>query len=230
MMRRSDDVFFFTLIDFLLQVFFFALLLFVVGQTLKGDDERTREKEIAEREELLKATGVSSLAELTDLFTKMVPLDKLRGTSDFITRNGGPDAVEAAVKAATAAGGVDKLSELQRKADEQDKRIAQLEGWGKASCIPGTLVKGKLQPKSIARVIVSDDTIQIENPQPEMYELLRKLGVDFSDVQVLSLGDFRRRFAPVVAQQPECRYFLDVATRTRYLEPMRTVWSAFRTQ
>jgi hypothetical protein len=36
-MRRTDDVFFFTLIDFLLQIFFFGLLLFVVGQSLQKD-------------------------------------------------------------------------------------------------------------------------------------------------------------------------------------------------
>jgi hypothetical protein len=230
MMRRSDDVFFFTLIDFLLQVFFFGLLLFVVAQTLSSEDEANREKETVERDKLLKATGVSSLTELTDMLTKMVPLDKMRGDSEFIARNGGQEAVAEAVKAANAAGGAQKVAEMQGQVEAMSKRLAQLEGWGKVSCIPNIVVNGKLQPKSIATVVVADEGITLQNLQPEMDQLLRRHGLEFSAVQQLSMSEFRRTFAPVVAQQPECRYFLSVVTRTRYLDPMRAVWSAFRTQ
>jgi membrane-associated protease RseP (regulator of RpoE activity) len=230
MMRRSDDVFFFTLIDFLLQVFFFGLLLFVVAQTLRSEEEGNREKEIAERDKLLKTTGVSSLTELTDMLTKMVPLDQLRGDSEFIARNGGQEAVAEAVKASNSAGGAQKVNEMQGQVEAMSKRLAQLEGWGKVSCIPNIVVNGKLQPKSIATVVVTDDGISLEDPQPEMEGLLQRHGLDFSAVQRLSLPEFRRTFAPVVSKQPECRYFLNVVTRTRYLDPMRAVWSAFRTQ
>lgn len=229
-MRRTDDVFFFTLIDFLLQVFFFGLLIFVAGQALRTAEEREQQDEVAEREKLLKATGVSNLTELTDLLTKMAPLDQLRGTSEFISRNGGPQALQVTIQAAAAAGGVGKLKDLQQKVNEQDKRIAQLEGWGKASCIPNVMVNGKLQPKSVATVVVTDDSITLESPEPEMHALLKRHDLDFAAVQRLGLSDFRARFAPVVSQQPECRYFLSVVTKTKYLDPMRAVWSAFRTQ
>ena len=229
-MRRSDDVFFFTLIDFLLQVFFFGLLLFVVGQTLQAEEEVNRQSDVEQRDRLLKATGVSSITELTDQLTKMAPLDQLRGTSDFIARQGGQRTIEAAVAAASAAGGIEKVSGLQGQVAAMSERIAKLEGWGKASCIPNIMVNGKLQPKSIATVIVADEGITLENPAPEMTALLRSLGLEFSAVQQLSLSSFRSTFAPVVTSQPECRYFLSVVTRTRYLEPMRAVWSAFRTQ
>lgn len=230
-MRRSDDVFFFTLIDFLLQVFFFGLLLFVAGQVLQEQDKQDRDKEVEEREKLLKTAGVSSIAELTDQLTKMVPLDKLRGTSDFIARQGGQEAIEAAVAAASAAGGADKVVQMQAQIDAMSNRINQLEGgWGKVSCIPNVIVNGKLQPKSIATVVVTDELITLQNPTPEMLELLRKLGTEFSAVQQLNLSAFRTTFAPIVARQPECRYFLDSITRTKYLDPMRAVWSAFRTQ
>ena len=229
-MRRSDDVFFFTLIDFLLQVFFFGLLLFVVGQTLQAEDEVNHKSDVEQRDRLLKATGVSSITELTDQLTKMAPLDQLRGTSDFIARQGGQKAVEAAVAAANAAGGIEKVSGLQGQVTAMSERIAKLEGWGKASCIPNIMVNGKLQPKSIATVTVTDDGVSLENPAPEMTTLLKTMGLEFSAVQQLSLSSFRSTFAPVVTKQPECRYFLNVVTRTRYLEPMRAVWSAFRTQ
>lgn len=229
-MRRSDDVFFFTLIDFLLQVFFFGLLLFVVGQAVQQNEKADRHLEEQAREQLFKATGVSNIAELSDLLTKMAPLDELRGTSDFIARNGGSEGVKAAVAAASAAGGVQKVSELQSQVAVMSERIAKLEGWGKVSCVPNITVNGKLQPKSIATVTVTDEAVIMDSPTPEMDTLLSSMGLEFSTVKQLSLASFRSTFAPVVVKQPECRYFLKVVTRTRYLDPMRAVWSAFRTQ
>lgn len=236
-MRRSDDVFFFTLIDFLLQVFFFGLLLFVVGQAMQQDKEKMRAADDAARDKLVNATGVSNITELTDLLTRMAPLDQLRGTTDFIARNGGTKGVEGAMAAIGAAGGVDNVVKMHKdiaalKGDisAMSTRINQLEGWGKASCIPNIVVNGKSQPKSIARVVVQDSTITLEDPTPEMQKLLSSLGLEFSAVQRLSLSEFRSTFAPVVAKQPECRYFLSVVTKTQYLDPMRAVWSAFRTQ
>lgn len=229
-MRRSDDVFFFTLIDFLLQVFFFGLLLFVVAQHLKKEEDANRETEVEQRDKLLKAAGVSSITELSDLLTKMAPLDQLRGTSDFIARSGGVDSVMAAVNAASAAGGSGRVLGLKSEVDALSDRVAKLEGWGKVSCIPNVNVNGVVRPKSIATVVVTDEAIFLENPLPEFYSLLRTHGLELSGVQRLGLSEFRSTFARVVEKQPECRYFLDVLTRTRYLEPMRAVWSAFRTQ
>jgi hypothetical protein len=229
-MRRSDDVFFFTLIDFLLQVFFFGLLLFVVDQTLKSAEKGERDAEEQKKAHLLKAFGVSNITELTDALTKMAPLDKLRGTADYIARSGGVEPIRAAVEAASAAGGVEKVSALGGQVTALTERVAKLEGWGKVSCIPNITVNGTVKPKSIATVVVSDDSVTLQNPAPEMHTLLGSLGLQFDEVKSLSLTAFKATFAPIVTKQPECRYFLDVVTRTRYLEPMRIVWSAFRTQ
>jgi len=230
-MRRNDDVFFFTLIDFLLQVLFFGLLLFVVWQVQQHEKKATALAEVEATQKLLVGTGLSSITELTDYLTKMVPLDQLRGTSDFIARNGGPGVVKGAMAAASAAGGIDKVSTLAGQVKMLSSRVNELEGgWGKASCLPNVVVNGRLQPKSIARVVVEDAHVTIEEPTPEMLELLRRHGLNFDDVQKLSLASFRQTFAPVVVKQPECRYFMSAVTRTQYLEPMRAVWSAFRTQ
>jgi len=229
-MRRSDDVFFFTLIDFLLQVFFFGLLLFVVGQTLQKNKEREQQAERQQVVRLTAAAGVSNITELTDELTKMAPLKELRGTSDFMQRNGGFKTVEAAVNAASAAGGSDKVATLAVEAKAMSERLAKLEGWGKVSCIPNETVNGKLQPKSVATVVVSDRGIRLEDPTPEMHGMLQSLGLAFEGVRELPLADFRRTFAPLVVKRPDCRYFLRVVTQTQFLEPMRAVWSAFRTQ
>lgn len=228
-MRRSDDVFFFTLIDFLLQVFFFGLLLFVAGRALENEKDHSREARDKQVDAMVKATGVSSIAELSDLLTKLVPLDKLRGTADFIARNGGEKEVEDALKAVQAAGGVEKVSELKSENAVLMERVAKLEGWGKVSCLPNVMVNGKLQPKTIATAVVADDSITLQDPTPDMLDLLRTHGLEFDSVNHLSLSAFRTTFASVVARQPECRYFLKVRRETRFYEPMRAVWTVFRT-
>jgi hypothetical protein len=229
-MRRSDDVFFFTLIDFLLQVFFFGLLLFVAGQALQRSKESRYEKEKRQVDELTKAAGVSNITELTDALTKMAPLKELRGTSDFIQRNGGIANVEAAVSAASAAGGASKVAALAEQVGAMGERLAKLEGWGKISCVPNVLVGGKLQPKSVATVVVTDTAIRFEAPTPEFNAMLGSLGLEFSQVREMPLAEFRSTFAPLVSKHPECRYFLRADTQTKFLDPMRAVWAAFRTQ
>jgi len=230
-MKRGDDVFFFTLIDFLLQVFFFGLLLFVVLQAKSKDDGAALQREEAAKERLLKGVGVSSLTELTDLLTRLAPLEELRGTSEFMARNGGASKAISAVEVIKTAGGTENVDKLAQQLKIANARVSELEGgWGKASCLPNVTTNGKVQPKSIARVVVDDDVITLEEPTPEMLELLARHGLTFSAVEKLTPPQFRTAFSPVVSKQPECRYFLNAVTRTKYLEPMRAVWSGFRTQ
>jgi hypothetical protein len=229
-MRKGDEVFLFTLVDFLLQVFFFALLLFAIYLAMQKQVDERRGLAATEQQKLLKSIGVSSLTELSDLLTKMAPLDELRGTSDFIARNGGADKLRSVAEAASAAGGIDKLSKMNDQVKSLTEKVAKLEGWGKASCISNIVVNGRAQPKSVAHIVIYDDHVELDNPTPEMIEVLQGLGREFKDVSRLSLADFRATFAPLVSKKPECRYFLSVTTKTQFLEPMRVVWSAFRTQ
>ena len=229
-MRKGDEVFLFTLVDFLLQVFFFALLLFVVNLAMQKQEDEKRGLAETEQERLLKSVGVSNLTELSDLLTKMAPLDQPRGTSDFIARNGGVAKLQTVAKAASAAGGVDKIFSMSEQVKALSEKIAKLEGWGKASCVPNIVVNGKAQPKSVAHVVVYDDHVEMDNLTPEMTEVLRGLGREHKGVSRLSLQDFRTIFAPLVTKKPECRYFLSATTKTRFLDPMRVAWSAFRTQ
>lgn len=228
-MRRSDDVFFFTLIDFLLQVCFFGLLLFVAGKALENEKDQSRESRDKQIDAMVKATGVSGITELSDVLTKLVPLDELRGTADFIARNGGEKKVEDALKAVQVAGGADRIGELKTENAALAERVAKLEGWGRVSCLPNVIVNGKLQPKTIGTAVVADDSIALQDPTPDMLALLRTHGLEFESVKRLSLSAFRTTFAPIVVKQPECRYFLTVRRETRYFEPMGAVWTAFRT-
>jgi len=230
-MRRADEVFLFTLIDFLLQVFFFGLLLYVVSQAfapkpLSASEEQARQK-------LLEKAKVSSLTELTDLLAKMAPLEQLPGTAEFFQKNGGLDGVKKSVDAAQAAGGADKVRDMQSAMRAKDDEIEGLKGemkaWGTPSCIYDN-VGGKIRPRTIARVRVYDDRIELDGPTGEMQALLNSLGREFNSVKSLSHAAFRETFKPLVVQKPNCRYFLEVVVRPSLLSSMNVVWSAFRTQ
>lgn len=230
-MRRGDDVFFFTLIDFLLQVFFFGLLLYVVSQAaaakaLSDDEERARKN-------LLTKTKVSSLVELTDLLTKMAPLDHLPGTAEFFNKNGGLQKVKEGFDVTQAAGGVAQVRDIGNTLKNKDREIEGLKGemkaWGTPSCVYETAAD-KVRPKSVASVRVSDDRVELENPSPELDQVLRGLGLEFSAVRSLSHSAFRQTFAPLIALKPNCRYFLEVRARPTLLSSMNVVWSSFRTQ
>jgi hypothetical protein len=228
-MRRSDDIFFFTLIDFLLQISFFGIFLFVVWETFLNEKQNGLESQNKQIEKALKAAGVSNITELNDLLTRLAPVDKLRGTADFIARLGGPEKVQIALKAIEDVGGLEKILVLKSENEALSQRLEKLEGWGKVSCLPNVLIGGKSRPKTIATAIVSDDAITLEDPSPEMLELLNSLGLGFDAVKRLRLSDFRATFSPIVTKRPECRYFLAVRRETRFYEPMEVVWSAFRT-
>lgn len=223
-MRHSDDVFFFTLIDFLLQVFFFGLLLYVVTQAFAPKPLSPKEEKA--RQELLAKAKVSNLAELTDLLSKMVPLDNLRGTADYISRNGGFANLKDSHDATQAAGGVEKVRGQQ---EELEGLKGEMRAWGTPSCIYEN-ADGRVKPRSIARVRVSDDRIELSEPTEEMQKILSQLGLEFTAVKSLSHEAFRQIFKPLVAQRPNCRYFLEVLVRPTLLSSMNVVWSAFRTQ
>lgn len=230
-MKRGDDVFFFTLIDFLLQVFFFGLLLFVVSQGIAPKALSPQEEKA--RKELLSKAKVSNLAELTDLLTKMAPLESLRGTADFIANNGGIDKVKEAIDTTTSAGGLERvrgmLGVIKSQQVELDGLKGEMKAWGTPSCIYET-VNGRVRPKAVAKVRVTDDTIELSNPTQEMHAILVQLGLEFNSVKTLSHRSFQLSFKQLAIQNPQCRFFLEVLERPKLLSSMNVVWSAFRTQ
>lgn len=93
------------------------------GQAMQQQKDREASKTRQQLEALAEAMGVSNITELTDALTKMAPLDELRGTSDFIQRNGGIEKVTAAVNAASAVGGAEKVAALAGEVEAMTKRL-----------------------------------------------------------------------------------------------------------
>lgn len=78
-MKKNDTVFFFTLIDLLLQIMFFGVFLFVAYvavEAKRGASGHTKPDPVPAIDGLEKAAGLP-LMELEDFFTKMSPVTKL---------------------------------------------------------------------------------------------------------------------------------------------------------
>ena len=219
-MKRSDDVFFFTLIDFLLQVFFFGLLLYVFAQHIEKSKATGRQTQEQEIEKLKKATGVSNLTELTDMLTNLAPLDQLRGTSDFLTRTAGLKNAASAFDAVEDAGGVDAL------AAKLDKLRRLEDGTGKPPCL-FSMVNDKKVVKYLAIVTATDTHITFDSETPELTEVLRLLDHRFSSIQGLTLAEFRRAFSGLAAKRPECRYTLRFREQTQLVHARDAARFAF---
>lgn len=219
-MKQSDDVFFFTLIDFLVQVFFFGLVLFVLNQAVqaaKDNEHKTDEEKV---QKLLDAAGVSSLTELTDELTNLAPLKELKGMSDFVSHNGGLKQVSQVNELVKTAGGEQGLkSSLERLKKLED-------GLGKPPCLY-EIVGDKKVVKSLATVFATDTSIAFQEESADLTQVLNLMNLKFSGIRELSLEDFRKTFAPLAIRKPECRFTLRFIEKTRLVDARDAARFAF---
>lgn len=219
-MKRSDDVFFFTLIDFLIQVFFFGLVLYVLGQSVQADKDHEQKKDVEQIRKLLDVTGVSTLTELTDDLTNMAPIKELKGMADFISRNGGISGIKNVSDIVRDAGGAEslKLSMMRLKKME--------DGLGKPPCLFEVVGEKKIV-KPLATVLATDNTIEFQSESDELKKVLVLLNIRFSTVKELSLSDFRKTFAPLIQQKSDCRFTLRFLEKTRLVDARDAARFAF---
>ena len=207
--NRRDDVFFLILIDFLVQILFFGLFLFVAYQaSLKKDQEKMTEA--------VDAAGVSDITELTDDLTRLAPL-KLRELSDLTQKLGGPDEVKRLLERAQQEGGaqvaISKLDKL-RKLAGSDKPSCQFE-------------EGTGKPKALMLVVATGRTLTIKAGSPALSAMEGRLAGSVSVGQSLSPDNFERTFRPLLTQKPNCRYFIRFQERTELLAPRRAADRVF---
>jgi hypothetical protein len=214
----ADTVFFFTLIDFLLQVCFFGLIMYAVSQALEQKkpkrDELADAKRIAAAEKIEKLYGVSNITELSDELSRLAPMDKLRGSADFIQRVGGTVKANEIVELLNQQGGIDKV------------RSKLLDGVGKPGCAVGT--KGELLP--IATLFVGDEQIEVEALTPELRIVLDKSGLNYEEVRTTSVNSFSRVWSKIIKTDSACRHTVIAKEKTKLSAPLRAVGSVFYTK
>jgi hypothetical protein len=248
-MKRSNDIYFLTLIDLLVQALFLGLLLYAIGDADQTKEKQKQEIETSRQQAeqrnidaLLEATGVSNLTELTDELTKLAPIKELKGTADFISKIGGADDANRLADMAAEHGGVSKLSKKLEEAKVTAslvvaaggaERLAAVvkkieEGSGKPPCLY-TEAGDKKVAKPVATVVANDSTITFQGSNPDLEALLLLLKKPYASVERLPIQEFTLTFAPLLRIKPECRFTLRFIERTNFVHARDAVQKAFYT-
>lgn len=243
-MKKNNDVFFLTLIDFLLQVLFFTLVIFALMSALTQKQKSEKATEDERVKQLLKATGVSNITELTDELTKLAPISELKGTSDFLQKLGSAENAQKIAELSQQAGGAAALVaelEASRKlaatvnqgahtVSDIQQRLEKLrkleEGQGAAPCL-FTMQGTRKRAKPVATVTATDTLIRLDSAEPEFEEVLKLLGRTSESVAELTLTQFADTFRSLSRLKPECRYTLRFIENTQLVHARDAAQVAF---
>jgi len=202
---RSDSIFLLTLVDFLIQVIFFGLFIFVVYQTVLQRDSHRYDPAAVDR--AVETAGVSNLTELVDELSKLAPV-RLKGFNATLGDKANEAQVRRAAEAIKEAGGASGVSNAMQ-------RLAKLErGSGLPACIDET-VDGSRRVVPLATATGTGSSIVFDAPTPQLDTLLDDIGLGFGSVKSLSLRDFPRVFQRVLTKHPNCRYTIVLRETTR---------------
>lgn len=221
MRRRSDNVFLLTLVDFLIQIIFFGLFVFVVWQAVinRGAEKKYDPQDVRDAVE---AAGVSNLKELVDELSKLAPV-RLKGMNDTLGRDLTPEQVAKARVAIDQAGGADGLSSAMQ-------RLAKLEqGSDKPPCL-FEMVNGQRQTKTLGTAVGTASSITFSGTTPELDQLLSEVGLSYPSVQSLGVREFPRVFSRVLKAHPNCRYTIVLRETTSMVTARDAVNQIFYTK
>ncbi len=212
--RQSDNVFLLTLVDFLVQIIFFGLLIFVFYKSTEGHSKRDATPEQIGK--ALDAAGVSNIVELTDELTKLAPVG-LKGVNQALyTGNQIIDISKTVIAIKQLGGGNGLVQKVEH-------------GQGKAACIYDT-IKGQRRPRVLASAVGDDVSITFESETPELHTLLGEVGLTFPQVQNLPLKSFYTVLKPVLKKHPDCLYTIKFTEKSRMVDARDAAQSIFYTQ
>lgn len=212
--QRSDSVVLLTLVDFLIQIIFFGLLVFVFYKAAEGRSKRNYTP--AQVGKAIDAAGVSNIVELNDELTKLAPM-QLKQLNKELRADGKNADIAKLIEVVNQAGG----------AGEAAKKLEQ--GLGRPPCLVSE-VTGKRQVKVLAAVTGSANTITFEAETPELHALLTEVGLKYGDIQSLPLTRFRSVFNRVVEKHPNCRYTVQLRETTGLVFARDAVQQIFYTK
>ncbi len=212
-MRQTEHILYITLIDFLLQILFLGMVVGVIYAATKDpkvEDPKAQQAKSAQ-ETLLnikKLTGVSNITELTDLLTRLGPLQQ---------------ANKKVVDFDNISSDVDKVGGLNSAKKILADHAAISGGQGSKSCLPN---KAKLATLHVFR-----DRIELGSYDPKEFpDLLEKLSLSKQKVERLSLDEFTKSFGQVKTLFPDCKFNVDVVEHsfdTRPRDVIRPIfWAA----
>jgi hypothetical protein len=212
--RESDNVFLLTLVDFLVQIIFFGLLIFVFYKSTEGHSKRDATPEQIGK--ALDAAGVSNIVELTDELTKLAPVG-LKGVNQALdTGNPNTNISKTIIAIKQLGGGTGLVQKVEY-------------GQGKAACLYDT-INGQRRPRVLASAVGDDVSITFESETPELHDLLTQIGLTFPQVQNLPFNSFRSVLKPVLEKYTDCRYTIKFTETSRIVDARDAAQSIFYTQ
>lgn len=199
-MKKSQDVYFFTLIDLLLQLLFVAVVVWVIDSAKPDPCEGAKCIKSKPWQDLAALNGFSTLQELMDYLTRLSPF-------------GGLDSVVRVVK---EAGGPDSVRIKSRMLD------SLLKGVGLPPCRSLT-ENGRRRVLEEGRLIAWDDSITVVALRDSLRMIVdpsgRTVGRSFL------VKEFPSRFA--LARSSTCRHYVEVSERTRFIYARDAVEAVF---
>lgn len=224
-MKRNDDVFFFTLVDFLLQVFFFGLLLYVVSavaakakEAKVNDNAAKIEQTQAQIKRIESWTGFSSITELTDYLSNLAPPQDFRGWADFMSKHKDVKPVASAIEYIQDKGGIATVKANLQKFED---------AYGLPPCYFTESADGKISPRAVATLLVEDTKISLSQSSSEFDALISSSGIQFGIGQSMNLEVFSKTFAQFKQAGRKCNVHVVVNLRTDLNRPYFSALSGF---
>jgi hypothetical protein len=211
---RDDNVFLFTLIDFLVQVLFFGLAFYTViaYTTAKPQTTNTDKIDHDKVHTVTEWTWASSIPELAGTLGGLrKPQDNFSQWAEFISSHDLKD-VTLDFDLVKRMGGRDRLEKAAR-------------ALGKPSCLAGDAEKNTAT--AVADLLLTDSEIAIQSSSPTFLDIAKQLGVGASVGSRYTLSQFRAAFQGVNTSHPDCRYFVNIQEKTELIAPRNAVNSAF---
>lgn len=166
------------------------------------DSAQTDQEKI---EALKTLTGISNFTELTDLLTRLGPLQKAQASREDY---------EKLSSEVTKVGGVDAAKKVL--ADH----AAVLGGQGSKSCLPNRA--------RVATLHVYRDRIELGSYDPKEFpNLLAKLSLSKEMVERLSLEEFSKVFGEVKTLFPDCKFNVDLVEHSFDTRPRDVIRPIF---
>jgi hypothetical protein len=199
--KKNNDTFLLTLVDFLMQILFFSLFVFVAYQAMK--QSKDRDNDPSKIQEVVQAAGVSNLTELNDELSKLAPIG-LKGLNARLNKDG--------------------------NATDINKVLAKLDqGTDKPPCL-FDMVGDKKQARALGTLVGTNSSLQFISSTADMAAVVTKFGLNAPGTKVMSLGEFTRKFQPLLIKDPGCRYLVNLKEKTKSVDTRDAVQGIFYTR
>ncbi len=240
-MKDKSSVFLLTLVDFLVQIIFVGLFLYVIEVSVQSSEKGKITSIEDQLGEITKSYGVSDFVKLTDELTKLIPAKDFKSDEvkkkwkDLVDKDGVKEIIKK-VELLDKQGGINELEkkvalvnneggikDLEKKLDEWANCTGKSRGYGKPPCFYILDKNGNKIPKDIATIIVTDTTVTFEAETEELQEILFKLGYTFDEVNSLSINDFVINFRKLKEVYTECNCHVRYIDKSGKLAPYKAI-------